>query len=165
MIRSLQLYFNIQFMKQIIRVSKYSYFVLLSLILILPCQFPATAQQSNWTHFRGSNLDGISEETGIPTTWNDSVNVVWKTRINGKGWSSPVVYGDQVWLTTATEDGKQMFGVCVDFKTGKEIYNIKLFVPDTIYSKKTRLIHMLHLLHVLKGDSSMFILAVTEPLV
>ncbi|MCX6253964.1 MAG: PQQ-binding-like beta-propeller repeat protein [Bacteroidia bacterium] len=103
--------------------------------LMIHCQFTASAQQSNWTQFRGSNLDGISKVTSVPTTWNDSVNVIWKTRINGKGWSSPVVYGDQVWLTTATEDGKQMSGVCVNSKTGKEIFNIKLFAPETMHPK------------------------------
>lgn len=117
------------------KVFRNSIFALQSLIVIWLYQCPATAQQTNWTHFRGSSLDGISKETGVPTIWNDSVNVVWKTKINGKGWSSPVVYGDQVWLTSATEDGKQMFGVCINSKTGKEIFNIKLFEPETTYSK------------------------------
>jgi outer membrane protein assembly factor BamB len=112
-----------------------SWSLLFWLILILPYQFSATAQQINWTQFRGSSLDGTSKETGIPTYWNDSVNVAWKTRIIGKGWSSPVVYGNQVWLSTAAEDGKQMFGVCIDLKTGKEILNIKLFEPETLSGK------------------------------
>jgi len=108
--------------------------VILSCLLI-PCRFTASAQQSNWTHFRGSNLNGISGEINIPKIWNDSLNVVWKTRINGKGWSSPVVYGDQIWLTTASADGKQMYGICINSKTGKEIFNIKLFEPSKTYSK------------------------------
>jgi outer membrane protein assembly factor BamB len=108
--------------------------VILSCLFIL-CSFIASAQQGNWTHFRGSNLNGISRETNIPITWNDSINVVWKTGINGKGWSSPVVYGDQVWLTTASADGKQMYGICINSKTGKEVFNIKLFEPSKTYSK------------------------------
>jgi outer membrane protein assembly factor BamB len=122
-------------MKQILKGNKYSIFTLAALILFLICQFTLNAQQTNWTHFRGSNLDGISKETNIPKIWNDSLNVAWKIRINGKGWSSPVVFGDQVWLTTSTEDGKNMFGVCINSKTGKEIFNIKLFEPATTYSK------------------------------
>jgi outer membrane protein assembly factor BamB len=117
------------------KVLKSLFFVLPSLIIMLIVQYHAAAQQSGWTHFRGSNLDGISKETGVPVTWNDSVNVLWKTKIPGKGWSSPVVLGDQVWLTTATEDGKQMYGVCISPKTGKEIFNVKLFEPGTTYSK------------------------------
>jgi len=122
-------------MKQKLKNWRNSYFALVSLILFLICQFKSNAQQSDWTHFRGSNLDGISKETNAPKIWNDSLNVVWKTRINGKGWSSPVVYGDQIWLTSATDDGKQMFGICINSRSGKEIFNIKLFEPVTTYSK------------------------------
>jgi outer membrane protein assembly factor BamB len=114
-----------------------NYFIsaFLSTYFFLNCQFTATAQQSNWTHFRGSGLDGISGERSVPVIWNDSLNILWKTRINGKGWSSPVVYDDQVWLTAATENGKQMFGVCIDSKTGKEIFDVKLFEPQSLYPK------------------------------
>lgn len=106
------------------------------LLLVLISGPLANGQQNNWTHFRGNHLNGISNQTGVPVSWNDSVNVLWKTKIKGKGWSSPVVYGNQIWLTTATEDGKQMFGICFDSKTGKEIFNIKLFEPETIIPKQ-----------------------------
>ena len=92
-------------------------------------------QQSNWTHFRGSNLDGISTDSLVPVSWNDTTNIIWETDIRGRGWSSPIVYGNQVWVTTATVDGKEMSGICVDFKTGKQVYDILLFKQDSIYSK------------------------------
>jgi outer membrane protein assembly factor BamB len=98
---------------------------------------PVKSQQFNWTHFRGSNLNGISDDQNTPVTWNDSTNIIWKTDIQGKGWSSPVVYGDQVWVTSAGEDGKQMAGICLDFITGKIIYSINLFQPDTTFPKHT----------------------------
>jgi len=87
----------------------------------------------SWTHFRGSHLNGISEETNIPLSWNDSTNISWKTAIEGKGWSSPVVLGTQVWLTTATNDNKEMRAICVDFSSGDIIHNILLFRPDSLY--------------------------------
>jgi outer membrane protein assembly factor BamB len=93
------------------------------------------AQQDNWTHFRGSNLDGISADTQVPVTWNDSTNILWKADIKGKGWSSPVVFSNQVWITSATEDGKMMSGICLDINSGKKIYELGLFQPDSIYSK------------------------------
>ena len=93
------------------------------------------SQESNWTHFRGSNLNGISNDTLVPVLWNDSTNILWKTDIRGRGWSSPIVYGNQVWLTTATIDGKEMSGICLDFKTGKQVYDILLFKQDSIYKK------------------------------
>jgi outer membrane protein assembly factor BamB len=88
------------------------------------------AQDGQWTQFRGSNLDAVSTDNQVPVTWNDSTNIIWKTAIKGRGWSSPVVYNDQVWITTATLDGKEMSGVCVDFKTGKILYDLLLFTTD-----------------------------------
>jgi len=93
------------------------------------------AQQASWTHFRGSNLDGISSEQTVPVTWNDQSGIAWKTKVEGKGWSSPVVYGDQIWITSASEDGKQMYALCYNFNTGKELFNIKVFEPDKVQSK------------------------------
>jgi outer membrane protein assembly factor BamB len=95
----------------------------------------AIAQVNNWTHFRGSHLDGIAVDNNVPLVWNDTTNVIWKTDIRGKGWSSPVVYGNQVWVTTATVDGKEMAGICTDFTTGKVLFDILLFKQDSIYSK------------------------------
>jgi outer membrane protein assembly factor BamB len=89
----------------------------------------------SWTHFRGNGLNGISTEKGIPITWNDSTNIAWKTVIQGKGWSSPVVYGNQVWLTTSTRNGKELRAICADFSTGEIIHNRLLFAPDSLYPK------------------------------
>jgi outer membrane protein assembly factor BamB len=88
-----------------------------------------------WTHFRGSDLDGISNETRLPLTWNDSTAVAWKTAIEGLGWSSPVVYGEQVWLTTATQEGYEMRAVCLDLQSGEILHNRIIFTPDTLYRK------------------------------
>ncbi|MCK4991880.1 MAG: PQQ-binding-like beta-propeller repeat protein, partial [Bacteroidales bacterium] len=88
-----------------------------------------------WTHFRGNKLNGISEERDLPLTWNDSTHIAWKTPIEGHGWSSPVVYGDQVWLTTATEGSKKLWAVCISFSTGEIVHNRLLFTPDSLYRK------------------------------
>jgi outer membrane protein assembly factor BamB len=109
-----------------------SYSVNLTLFILIYFNLTAVSQQNNWTHFRGNKLNGISNQEGVPITWNDSLKIVWKTKIDGRGWSSPVVFGDQVWVTSATEDGKKMFGICLNSKTGKVVFNVKLFEPDTI---------------------------------
>lgn len=93
------------------------------------------AQTINWTHFRGSNLNAVSESTNPPTVWSETSNIRWKTDLPGKGWSSPVVFDNQIWLTSATDDGKKMNGLCIDFNTGKMLYNILLFTPDSVESK------------------------------
>ncbi len=94
----------------------------------------ASAQDRNWTHFRGSNLNGIAEAKNIPMVWSDSA-VKWKTKIHDEGYSSPVVFDNQVWVTTATPDGKELYAVCTDFVTGNIIYDIKVFTPDDIEGK------------------------------
>ena len=91
--------------------------------------------EENWTHFRGNKLNGISDTKHAPLFWSDSENIFWKKETAGKGWSSPVVFANQVWLTSASPDGTEMYGICIDFKSGREVYNISLFKPETVQSK------------------------------
>ena len=102
-------------------------------LLILIFAFGLSAQaQENWSHLRGNNLDGHSESTNAPVSWNETSNVVWKTAIQGVAWSSPVIFGTQIWTSSATQDGKDMFAVCTDFNSGKILKEISLFRPDTV---------------------------------
>jgi len=63
----------------------------------------------------------------LPTKWSESENVVWKTPIPLKGWSTPAIWEDRVWLTTATEDGHDMYVLCVDKNSGEILINEKLY--------------------------------------
>jgi len=63
----------------------------------------------------------------LAVSWGEEENVRWKTAIHGKGWASPVIWGDQVWLATATEDGRELSVVAVDRATGAVIRDLKLF--------------------------------------
>ena len=85
----------------------------------------------NWPQFRGPDGQGHSDATGLPLTWSETQNIKWKTPIHGKGWSSPVIWGNQIWMTTATEDAKQLYVVCVDRDTGKILHDTKLFDVET----------------------------------
>jgi len=102
-------------------------------LIVFTCQLAAQDPIPSWTHYRGTNLNGISTETGLPVSWNESTNIGWRTAIAGKGWSSPVVYRDQIWLTS--EANREMRAICVDFKTGEIIHDQILFNPDTLYRK------------------------------
>jgi len=104
-------------------------------ILLLSGLNSVKSQDSNWTHFRGSNLNGIANVESVPLRWGDDLNIRWKTEIHDKGWSSPVIYGNQIWVTTATSDGTDLFAVCVDFQTGKIIHDIKVFSPENVFGK------------------------------
>lgn len=83
-----------------------------------------------WPGFRGPDGQGHGEATGLPITWSERESVVWKTPIPHRGWSSPVVWGDQIWLTTATEDGHEMFIVCVSRETGQVLHQRELFYNE-----------------------------------
>jgi outer membrane protein assembly factor BamB len=87
----------------------------------------AAVAADNWPQFRGPNGAGLSDSTGLPVKWSEKENVVWKTAIHDKGWSSPAVWGRQVWLTTAKADGKEMYAVCVDRDKGTILHDVKLW--------------------------------------
>ena len=98
---------------------------LLTMVVLFPA-CPGLAEQ-NWPEFRGPNGNGHSAAVGLPLRWSETENVAWKTAIHDRGWSSPVIWDRQVWLTTATEDGKELFAVCVDRDTGRIVHDLKLF--------------------------------------
>jgi outer membrane protein assembly factor BamB len=81
----------------------------------------------NWPAFRGPHGDGHAEASDLPVTWSETENVGWKTPVHGKAWSSPVVWEQQIWMTTAPEDGTSMGAVCVDLASGRIVHDIKLW--------------------------------------
>lgn len=82
--------------------------------------------QDHWWQFRGPNGDGHSSSTGLPLKWNEK-NIVWKTPIHDRGFSSPVIWGEQIWMTTATKKGHKLFAVCVDKTTGEIVHDQLVF--------------------------------------
>ncbi len=94
----------------------------------------AAMARADWPEFRGPSGDGhvpAAEAKGrLPLEWSETSNVKWKTAIPDKGWSTPVVLGDQVWLTTATENGHDYFAIGLDAETGKIRYNERVFHTD-----------------------------------
>lgn len=86
---------------------------------------PAIAK-NDWPQFRGPLGDGVSDSKNLPLSWSEAQNVKWKTPIPGKAWSSPVLWGNRIWMTTATPDGRELYAVCVDRESGKIVYDLKL---------------------------------------
>jgi len=82
---------------------------------------------SNWEQFRGPGGDGHADANKVPLTWSEGEHVRWKTAIHGRAWSSPVIWGKQIWITTATENAKELFAICVDAETGTIVRDVKLF--------------------------------------
>lgn len=101
------------------------------IILILSPFFISHAEETGyWPDWRGPTADGHSNATGLPLTWSEDENIVWKVPIHDHGYSTPVVWENQIWMTTATEDGKTLYAVCVDLATGDLVHDIAVFQPE-----------------------------------
>jgi len=99
---------------------------------------PESSTAHDWPQFRGPEGQGHSAGVGIATKWNEVQNVTWKTPIPGQGWSSPVISGDRIWLTTALRDGTQLKLLGINKTTGKVEKDLSLFqvaTPGKIHSK------------------------------
>jgi outer membrane protein assembly factor BamB len=85
----------------------------------------------NWPQFRGPTGQGISSEKSAPTQWSGTENVAWKTPLPGDGWSSPIVYGDRVFVTATTEGGRKCHVIALDRKSGKILWNKEVLAQET----------------------------------
>lgn len=104
--------------------------ICLSLLIVVFVTCSASGGD-NWPDFRGPGADGHSDSTGLPLDWSETKNVKWKVPIHDLGYSTPVVWGDQIWLTTAKKNGSVIYAVCIDFDTGKVIHDITVLEePD-----------------------------------
>ncbi len=98
-------------------------------LLILVSLVQPAAGGETWPQFRGPGGQGHSDAQGLPVTWSATEHVAWKTAIPGAGWSSPVIEGGQVWLTTAVEQGHSLRAVCIDRATGQLLRDVEIFQP------------------------------------
>jgi outer membrane protein assembly factor BamB len=95
-----------------------------------------TTVRADWPDFRGPWADGRvsapgdTRLLGLPLHWSETNNIKWKTEIHDRGWSTPVVMGGRVWITTATEDGHDYFAIGVDEENGRILFNEKVFHTD-----------------------------------
>jgi outer membrane protein assembly factor BamB len=80
---------------------------------------PVKSGSAVWAHWRGPNHDGHSDDAGAPLTWSEDKNLLWKTPLPGRGNSSPIVWGDDIFLTATSKDGNERYVVCVSAQGGK----------------------------------------------
>ena len=99
----------------------------LILLTIVAAPVVRASGSDDWPQFRGPTMQGVSDSTRLPLHWGEEQNAAWKTPIHGKAWSSPVVWGNQVWMTTATPDGHELYAVCVERDSGKIVHDLKVF--------------------------------------
>ena len=88
----------------------------------------ALAGKGFWPQYRGPKGNGVADENCDPAIeWSESKNIAWRTDIQGKAWSSPVVWGDKIWLTNAADDGLSMSVLAIDRNTGKILIDRVIF--------------------------------------
>lgn len=112
-------------------------FILLS-ITVASCLVIEANEQ--WSQFRGHFGNGIIKSTSAPINWSENTNIDWKTPIHDRGWSSPVIWNDQIWMTTATKEGNKMYAICVNKLSGKVEHDIHVFdvkSPQAITNENT----------------------------
>src|SRR6186713_1720267 len=78
---------------------------LLKTLAILLSVSAGVVHAQNWPHWRGPSASGVSAETGLPTTWSTTEGIAWKAAIRGLGVSSPIVWGDRVFVTSQVGSG------------------------------------------------------------
>jgi outer membrane protein assembly factor BamB len=79
----------------------------------------------NWAGWRGDG-SGVSSEKHLPVFWSEKENVVWRTELPGEGNSSPVVWGNQIFLTASLDEGAKRFVLCLDAQRGKILWQTEL---------------------------------------
>ena len=93
-----------------------------------------TGARADWPEFRGPTGDGHAaasdQKLGVPLEWSEQSNIRWKTAIPHRGWSTPVVLGGQVWITTASESGHDYYAIGLDAETGAIRFNERVFQTD-----------------------------------
>jgi outer membrane protein assembly factor BamB len=102
---------------------------------------PPRVFAEDWYQFRGPDSQGHSSAVGLPTHWTTTENVRWKTSIPGKGWSSPITFGNQIFLTTAVPAGRthSLHALALEASTGKIAWDVTVF--DSLVPSVARQIH------------------------
>ena len=127
--------------KMLVRGNPGTLLALLTLVL-LACGAPKA--RADWPEFRGpwgdghASAPGDTKPIGLPLHWSETNNVKWKTEIPHRGWSTPVVMGGQVWLTTATLEGHDFFAIGVDAETGATSRSPWATAPRLIATQRLR---------------------------
>ncbi len=111
-----------------------------SLLVLLCVVCVSETQAADWPQFRGPGGQGHSDATNLPVTWSEKENIKWKVPVAGLGWSSPAIQGDQIWITSAVDEGKILHALALDRATGKTLHDVTVFEiaePGPVHSKNS----------------------------
>lgn len=118
--------------------------VLITAAAILLAVSTVKSSAEDWPEFRGPSANGHSTAVGLPVNWSVDQNVVWKRAIDGLAWSSPVVLGDRIYLTTSVADGEELGpdqalrALCLDAESGSVQWDVKVFKQSMTGTSKDK---------------------------
>ncbi len=117
----------------LLRAGRQPAFSFLLTLAVLSCLAGANqAAAEEWPFWRGPRGDGSSSEVEVPTNWNGTTgeNIAWQVDVPGKGHSSPIVWGDRVFLTTCTPEDQRRLLLCFDRQTGKTLWQTEVISAE-----------------------------------
>ena len=102
--------------------------------------WPGSIRAENWPGWRGPSGDGVSAGKGIPTKWSSTENIAWKITVPGEGHSSPIVWGDKVFLTSSLTEKNKRILLCIDRLSGQTVWqrDVVQSPPETIHRLNSR---------------------------
>jgi outer membrane protein assembly factor BamB len=83
---------------------------------------PVVVHGGDWQAWRGPHGNGVTDETDIPDRWSKTENIHWKVPIPGRGYSSPIIWGKRIFLTTCLEKERQRVLLCLERSSGKVLW-------------------------------------------
>jgi outer membrane protein assembly factor BamB len=108
----------------------------MGLILVSWLAVAGIAQAEDWPCFRGPSRQGLSQEKEVPTQWSAESNIKWKTPLPGDGWSSPIVLGDDVFVTAALDGGKSLHLIRLDRRDGRMLWDQEVTPQQPKYKQR-----------------------------
>src|SRR3954467_1851956 len=106
---------------------------IIAVLAFLLCVLTARAAE-DWPQFRGPTGQGISASHNVPIEWGADKNIAWNVEVPGRGWSSPVLVGGRICLTTSVSEGNggevSLRVLCLSAADGKTAWDVEVFRPD-----------------------------------
>ncbi|SVE40776.1 uncharacterized protein METZ01_LOCUS493630, partial [marine metagenome] len=105
--------------------------------LLTICATVLSLQAENWPMWRGATGVGITKEKGLPTRWSGTENIAWKTSLPYRGNSTPIVWGEKIFVTQPLEKEQERALLCIDRLDGKVLWQRSVKYTEQERSHRT----------------------------
>ena len=91
-------------------------------LVLLLAVVPVRAEDASWPNWRGPTMQGHANDSRVPLVWGEKKNLAWKTPLPGSGNSTPIIWGERIFLTAASANGEERYVFCVNASDGKIVW-------------------------------------------